>query len=177
MFLSIKTLLNTTKLDDTNIQDLGISATKLSPSGGIAGQFLANNGSAIIYVGNPLTSQFNVVMGSAAQVAAGTATHSTFASWTQASGDRVLILPGYVTVENITLTASNLLITGLGASSVITGTITLNNGANEAMLTSFRSTGDITLNSNRCHADTIILASGKTFIDSGTSNLVEGIQE
>lgn len=177
MFAAIQTLLNTTKLDNTNIQNLGISATKLSPSGGSAGQFLANNGSAIVYVGSPLTSQYNVIIGSAANVSAGVATNSTFASWTPVSGDRVLLLPTYTGTENVTITASNILLVGLGASCIITGTLTLDTGSNESMVSGLRITDNMTINSNKCHADRMILASGKTFIDNGTSNLVEGIRE
>lgn len=167
-FTAITTLLNTTKLDDTNIQNAGITPqTKLNIGNGTTGQFLSNNGSAVIWTGNPLTAQFNVVLGSAAQVTAGTATHSTFASVTQATGDRILILPGYVTTENWTIT-QRIYVTGLGSTSQIDGTVTLASGSSRTTLLNCRVTNHITVNSGveGIIIPYVLLASGKTFVDN-----------
>lgn len=180
-FGSLTTLLNTTKLDDTNIQNAGITPqTKLNKGTGTAGQFLSNNGTSVIWANNPLSTQFNVIMGSAAQVTAGTATHSTFASVTQADGDRILVLPGYVTSEAWALTAK-LWIQGLGNTSQILGAVTFGTGSGNSRIAGLRTTSSITINSGitGIYAEDIWFSSTNTFVDNNTStvNVLFGIQE
>lgn len=172
-FNDIKTLLNTTGLDDTNLQNQGITpTTKLKTTGATAGQFLGANGtSSPVWVNNPLTQQYNYILGSAAQVTAGTATNSTFVGITQADGDRLLVLPGYVTSEAWSIT-KKLFITGLGNTSNIAGAITLATGSSKTEILNLRTASDITINSGveACVFNNIFLASGKTFIDNATAN-------
>lgn len=181
-FNDVKTFLNTTKLDDSNIQDAGITpTTKLIGTGGTAGQFLGTNGTSIIYINNPLTSQFNVIFGSAAQVTAGTATKSTFASWTQADGDRVLILPTYTETANWTFT-KKVFVTGLGNTSQITGTVTFATGSTRSEMANLRTTDTITFNSgvDAVSVPFVWLATGKTFVDNSaatTTNFYLALQE
>jgi hypothetical protein len=180
MFAAISTLLNTTGLDDTNIQALGISLSKLKQSSAVAGQFPSWNGSAWVATGNPLTSQFNIVMGSAAQVTAGTATNSTFAGYTQADGDRVLVLPGYSTNESVSIT-KKLYIQGLGNTSQILGAITLGTGSSYTILKGFRTTNDLTVNSGSIgiYGEDLWFSGSHTFVDNNStpSNLLIGMQE
>lgn len=180
-FNDIKTLLNTTGLDSTNIQVNGILANRINISGGTAGQFLGNNGTNTIWTGNPLTAQFNVVMGSAAQVTAGTATNSTFAGYTQADGDRVLILPGYATNEAVSIT-KKLYIQGLGNTSQILGAITLNTGASYTRMSGFRTTNNLTIASGvvGCYVNEVWFSGTNTFVDNNgvpAVNVLFGIQE
>lgn len=180
-FTDVKTLLNTTGLDSTNIQINGILANRINVSGGSAGQFLGNNGTNTVWTGNPLTAQFNVVMGSAAQVTAGTATNSTFAGYAQADGDRVLVLPGYATNESVSIT-KKLYIQGLGNTSQILGAITLSTGASYTRVAGFRTTNNLTINSGvvGVWADNLWFSSTNTFVDNNStpaSNFLAGIQE
>lgn len=178
-FNDIKTFFNTTKLDDSNLQNAGITpTTKLNQTGSTAGQFLASNGSAVVWTSNPLSAQYNVILGSAAQVTAGTATHSTFASVTQADGDRVLVLPAYATTEAWSIT-KKLYVTGLGETSVITGTLTFTSTADYSYVTNLKVTDTVTLNSGAdgINVSNIFLASGKSFTDNGSGNYLMAIQE
>lgn len=180
MFTDIRTLLNTTGLDNTNIQNAGINPlTKLSLSGGTLGQFLSNNGSAVIWASNPLTTQFNVVFGSAAQVTAGTATHSTFSSWTQTAGDRVLILPGYNETANWSLSVANLYIVAMGRGATITGTLTFTSGADYCLWFGGKITDNITINSGADGVEMygFVQANGKTATNNGTASVAFGVRE
>lgn len=189
-FTDIRTLLNTTKLDSANIQnsaittaliaDNNVTLPKISTSGATAGQFIGYNGSATVWVSNPLTSLYPVVVGSAAQVTAGVATHSTIASAITAAttGQSILILTSYAGTENVSVN-KKVNIRGQGSGSVITGTVTFTNAADYASLEMIRVTDTITLNSG---ADGIIvsniwLATGKSFTDNGEGNLLTAIQE
>lgn len=118
------------------------------------------------------------VLGSAAQVTAGTATHSTWASLIAAasSGDSVKVLVGTWT-ESVSITKT-LYIEGSGYGSNLTGTVTFT-GANRCLLAGIRASGDITLDSSSTlnSVRDVWLASGKTFVDNGTGNLLSGFQE
>ncbi len=180
-FTAIATLLNTTKLDSTNIQDLGITLSKLAQSSAVAGQFAAWNGSAWVPAGNPVSSQYNVIFGSAAQVTAGTATHSTVASWAQADGDRVLILPQYSESANWTVT-KKVQIYGLGNTSQITGSLTFATGSTASAAQNCRITTGVTIDSGITSVivDNVWFPSGQTFTDNSTvalSNYLIAMQE
>lgn len=176
----IKTFFNTTKLDFDNIQTAGVRSTNLSGFGATTGQFLAYNGSIVLFTDNPLATQYNRIVGSAAQVTAGTAQYSTLAAAIAAAsaGDRILILPGYATTENVTVD-KKLLITGLGHTSIITGTVTFTSAADFSSLQAVKVTDHITLNSGAdgIFIDKIWFATGKTFTDNGSGNLLFAIQE
>lgn len=179
-FNDIKTFFNTTGLDYTNLQTGGVRNTNLSGNGASTGQFLAYNGTIVTWTNNPLSSQFNRVVGSAAQVSAGTAGYSTIASAISAAsaGDRILILPEYATTENVSVN-KKLYISGLGHTSVITGTVTFTSAADYSYLTNVKVTDNITLDSGAdgIFINNIWFASGKTFTDNGSGNLLEAIQE
>lgn len=148
---------------------------------GTLGQVLGNNGTNAIWAASPLTTQFNVVIGSAADVTNGVATKSSFASYTPVSGDRVLLLPSYSGTENVTLNVSNLYIKGLGAGSKITGTMTLNSGATDFTAEDFKITDNITVNVKGSQMTNIIFATGKTWLvaDYATkiASYLRGMQE
>lgn len=180
-FNDIKTLLNTTKLDDTNIQNAGITpTTKLNQTGSTTGQFLSSNGAAVVWANNPLLAQFNVVFGSAANVTAGTATHSTVASWTQADNDRVLILPSYTESASWTIT-KKVYITGLGNFCQITGSVTFATGSSKSKLINCRVTTGVTTNSGieSVRVTGVWFPTGITFTDNATAlaNTLDADQE
>ena len=119
----------------------------------------------------------NIVVGTAAQVTAGIATHSTWTSAIAAasSGDTIRALNA-TWVENVVVT-KQLQIVGLGYGSYITCSIELNSSAMHCTITGLRVNDNVTLDSG---ADgnvmrDIFLPTGKTFIDNGDGNLVEGM--
>jgi hypothetical protein len=180
-FTDIKTLLNTTGLDDTNIQNAGISpTTKLKSTGAAAGQVLGYNGSAILWVTAALGNAYNVIFGSSAQVTAGVATNSTFSSWTQADGDRVLILPGYSESASWTLT-KKVFIQGLGATSQITGSAVFATGSTNSSIQNCRMTTGVTVNSGvvGVQCNDVWFPAGITFTDNSTAlaNYLVAMQE
>lgn len=149
------------------------------------GNVLTSNGTAWVSQAPggsaSVSNLYNVIMGSAAQVSAGTATYSAFTSWTQADGDRVLILPGYVTVEALTVT-KKVYIMGLGNTSQIQGAITLNTGAGNSCFENFRTTGNFTISSGvtGIFCNKLWFSSTNTFVDSNStpaSNILFGLQE
>lgn len=139
---------------------------------GSAGTFLSSGGpgNALTWVGNPLSSQFNRVIGSAADVSSGAAQYSTIASALAASSndDRLLLLPSYNGTENVTISI-RVYFQGLGRGSTVTGSITLASGSSGTRISNLRATQNVTINSG---VDTIytdmILASGKTFVDNSS---------
>lgn len=169
-FTDIQTLLNTTLLDNTNIQNSGINPlTKLSGTGGTAGQFLGTNATNMVFISNPLSTQFNYILGSAAQVTAGTATNSTFASIVQADGDRILVLPSYVTNEAWAIT-KKLYIEGLGNTSIILGAITFGTGSSSSWLSGVQVQNTVTINSGITGVyNNIWFSSTNTFTDNNTT--------
>lgn len=86
------------------------------------------------------------VVGSAAEVSAGTADFSSIASAISAAsaGDSMLILQSYTGTENITID-KQLLIEGMGRGSVITGTVTFDGSSDYSCLNMIKVTGLITL--------------------------------
>lgn len=155
---------------------------------------VANDGTGILYVSltntnlnnavtdtvnwRPLVnSLYQVTLGSAAQIAQGLATHSTWASAISAvsTGGVIFVLPGAWT-ENVTIN-KNLKVVGSGYGSVLTGSITFT-AASNCIVSGVQLTLDVTLDSssNGNSVYDMYLASGKTFLDSGTGNLLEGIQ-
>lgn len=122
---------------------------------------------------------YKAVLGSAAQVTAGVATHSTWAAMIAAvaAGDCVRILPG-TWVENVTVN-KQLQIEGSGYGSFIDGSLTLTSAADRCTIEGLRVDDDITLNSGSDGnvIKNVFLPSGKTFVDNGTGNLLEGMQE
>lgn len=122
---------------------------------------------------------YDWVIGSAGQVISGAATHSTWAGAIAAAsaGDSIKVLKGAWT-ENVSVNKA-LTIEGSGPGSVLTGSVTFTSAADESLLTKIRLTDNITLDSgaDMIRVSDVWLASGKTFIDNGTGNYVDGFQE
>lgn len=194
-FNDIKTLLNTTKLDDTNLQDAGITrATKLKTgtnhaivvnsgtgtmselSPGAVGTVLKSLGSssALTFGTDSLFTQFDAVVGSSAQVTAGTANYSSINTAIAAltAGDKMLILEGSFT-ENVSID-KQLYVMGQGRGTVITGTMTLTSAAGFSNAGNMKFTDNITLDSGLDGAiiSPLWLATGKSFIDNTAASAV-----
>lgn len=139
---------------------------------GAAGTFVSSGGpgNPLVFVGNPLSFQYNRVVGSTADVTSGAAQYSSIATAIAASsdGDRILILTSYNSTENISIN-KKLFVVGLGAGSVVNGTITLASGSSGTRIRDLRATGNVTVNSGveMIYTD-IVLASTKTFIDNSS---------
>lgn len=182
-FTAISTLLNTTKLDSTNLQDGGINVSKLSTNGGTAGQFIGNNGSTVVWASNPIQNVYNIVVGSSAQVTAGIAQYATMATAIAAAsaGDRIIVLPGYNTAETVTIN-KQLYVTGLGRATVISGDINFTASSDFSYLTNLKVIGNINLlaGADGVVCDPVWLASSTTsfVVDSTvTGEYLLGIQE
>lgn len=126
-----------------------------------------------------LAAIYNFVVGSAAQVISGDASHSTWASaiTAAAAGQTIKVLPG-TWVENVVV-SKQLFIEGSGYGTVLTGSIEFQAAASRSSLSQVGASDNITLDSgaNLIKVETVWLASGKTFIDNGTANLLEAFQE
>lgn len=100
-----------------------------------------------------LNGLYDAIVGSAAQVTAGVATHSTLqdAHDAVASGSRILILNG-VTITGATVITKRLKIEGKGGGSVLTGNFTVGSGAAGSIFESFKVVGNIVFQSgaDRC---------------------------
>jgi len=130
--------------------------------------------------GEPIaTGIYPFVVGTSAQVSAGQAGYTTFAAAQTAAsdGDRITYLRGTFT-ENISV-SKVLRIDGLGHGSILNGTVTFTNTSSFSELTDVKITDNVTLNSgaNGIFVNNVWLATGKTFIDNGTGNLLEAIVE
>lgn len=124
---------------------------------------------------------YRIVVGSTAQVAAGSASFSsmTAAIASATTGDRITMLPGTIT-ENVTVN-KQLDIEGLGYASIIAGTLTFTSAANFSSIEKLKVTNDVTLNlGTEGIVANIYLASGKTFVDNSaasTNNYVFAMQD
>lgn len=123
-----------------------------------------------------VSARYDIIIGSAAQVASGLATHSTWAAAITAAsaGQVVRALPG-TWVENVTV-SKQLQIEGSGYGTFIDGSLTVT--ADNCSIEGIRIDDDMTLNSGADGnvAKNIFLPAAKTFVDNGTGNLLEGIQ-
>lgn len=119
------------------------------------------------------------VLGSAAQVTSGAATHSSWASLISAlsDGDSVYVLKGSIT-ENVSI-SKKLNITGSGYGSVLDGTLTFASGSSDAVFKNIKVTGNITINSGVSVVQILEfwLGSSKTITNNGTGTFIQGVQE
>lgn len=194
-FSDIRTLLNTTKLDSTNIQDGGVSRAKLAAGTlahallvndasselsevaiGTAGQVLTVNPTATGYVfaANSTATIEGTVVGSAAQVASSVANYDNIADaiTNTSAGDTITVLPEYATTENVTLAASRRLI-GKGPNSEIDGTITVS--GNECIVDNLSVTGKITTSGSNNYVGAVWsnqTNAGDAVEDTGTDNFI-----
>lgn len=122
--------------------------------------------------------KYKAILGSVAEVTANLATHSTWAAIIAATsaGDVVRILPG-TWVEDVTIT-KQLQIEGSGYGSYIDGSLTLSSAADRCTIEGLRVNDDVILDSGSDSnvIKNMFLPSGKTFIDNGDGNLLEGMQ-
>lgn len=132
-----------------------------------------------VAVGNRIGVIWDFVIGSAAQVSSGVATHSTWATAIAAAsaGDSIKVLEGTWT-ENVSID-KQLHIEGNGYGTNLTGSITFTSAADRSYLSLVRTSESITINSGciLTKVESVWLASGKTFVDNGTGNLLEGFTE
>ena len=161
---------------------LAINALLPSQTGN-TGTYLTTNGSVASWgtPPTPMTSQrlsaiYGAVVGSAAQVTSGIATHSSLmtAIGSLASGGNIFILPTYAgatgdsgTSGNITISTDNLTIRGAGYNSIITGNLTM--GGNECDVDSIRVSGTWTMSGN-CNFAKGWIAVSTNFTNSGSGN-------
>lgn len=126
-----------------------------------------------------LSVAYDAVVGSAAQVSAGTATHSSIQSAINAitADQTIFVLSGLYT-ENITVNKSCNII-GKGNSSNINGNVTFTSGTTYCCLNKLRISGNLVFNSgaNYNSASEIWFAATSTLTDNGNSNNVTGIQD
>jgi hypothetical protein len=123
-----------------------------------------------------LSSMYDIVIGSAAQVTSGVATHSTWASAISAASatNNVFVLAG-TWAETVSI-SKQLNITGVGYGSYVNGAITFTSAADRSMLRGIRTSESVTLDSgaDEILATDIWFATGKTFVDNGEGNFCQG---
>lgn len=125
-------------------------------------------------------SEFDLIVGSAAQVIAGTVDYSSLQDAIDAlsSGGTILLLSSYATSEDILIDNDDIVIRGQGNKSVINGLVGFD--AEHCKLTDVRITDDVTFNisnGNYNSLEDFIIPVGVVITDDGTSNLVLGLQE
>ena len=152
------------------ITDLGV----LKYDTGSAWMTLASNAAS-----DKIDAIYDAIVGSAAQVTANVATHSTLAAAIAAvsAGDQILLLD-VTTTENITL-AKKVTIVGKGEASVLDGTLQLSSGAGLSVIKNLKVTGNITIDSgvNNVNLSEIFVSAGVVISDSGTGNWVFAFEE
>lgn len=126
-----------------------------------------------------ISTLYEIVVGSAAQVLEGTADYSSLQSAINAAtaGQKIIMLQGTIS-ENISVDRK-VFIEGKGHSSVISGTWTFTSAADFSLVKWLRVTSSITFNAG---ADGIFMtecwqATGQTITDNGTGNEIAIIQE
>ncbi len=162
------------------VNDYTITLPSNQPSTGTA---LYYNGSDYVWqsVATAKKTKYDVVVGSAAEVTAGSADYSSLqgAINTLPTGGSILVSSNYSTVENITISTDSILIEGQGNKSVINGTVTLSATTDNCSISNLRITGNVTLTAG-CKYNILTnfwVPSSATITDNGTSNYIVGIQE
>lgn len=132
---------------------------------------------------NKLTGLYDAIVGSSAQVTAGTATHSSLqaAHDAVAAGSNILVLNNVTLSADATVTLSKKVsIVGKGNGSVITGILVVGSGAAKSSIDLIKFTGNITFQAGAdfCFGR-IWQATGQTFSNdaSNTSNVITVITE
>jgi hypothetical protein len=123
-----------------------------------------------------LNAAYEAIVGSAANVTSGIATHSTLQSAIDAlsSGSRILILSGTYT-ENVTLSKNDITIEGKGRASVLNGNFTVSGSGNDVK--GFKIGGNLVMTgSNYCFVRCWLSATS-SYTAGGSSNAVTTIQE
>lgn len=127
--------------------------------------------------GNRVLALYDAVIGSALQVANGSATHTTFASAIPATpvGGKILVLNGTYT-ENVSL-VNQYKIDGQGHATTLSGTLALEVGSNYSTIQNIRFNGNITINSSGSFVRECFLSSTSSVTDNGVANSVLIIKE
>lgn len=118
------------------------------------------------------------VIGNATQVSQGLAQYSSIQTAHNAlpsQGGKLFILAGAY-VENVTF-SKPVVMEGLGRTSQITGTLTLNGGSDYSSVKEMRITGNVTVNSNGNFINELWLATGSSVTDNGSANDINYVTE
>lgn len=165
---------------------LETTITKIGPytlplADGSPGQFLATDGAYNMSWDTPAGGKtlFFAVVGSAAQVTAKVATHSSLQAAINAapSGQSIFILNGTYT-ENITLN-KQLGIMGQGRGCVVNGTWNIQAGSDYSMIKFVKFMDNVTIDSGAIGniVSDFWIANGKTVTDNGLDELILGMGE
>lgn len=131
---------------------------------------------------NKLNGLYDAIVGSAAQVSSGMATHSTLQAAHDAliSGCNILVLNNVVLSGSSTL-SKRLMISGKGGGSVLTGSLTLNSGAAGSIIKHLKVVGAVQFNAgadkcfmSECYQDSAYSLSNDV---SNVSNVFQVISE
>ena len=160
----------------------------LPDADGSANYFLQTNGSGVLSWAVPtadvvangkIAMMFDYIVGSAGDVSAGYATHSTISGAITAAsaGDSIFITDGTYT-ETITV-SKKLFIVGKGHATILNGTVTFQTAADYSLMKCVKIANNITFDAG---ATGIFLveswqANGKTVTDNGTDNSISIIRE
>ena len=118
------------------------------------------------------------VVGSALQVSQGLANYTSIQAAHDAlssTGGKIFVLSGTYT-ENVSFTKS-VVLEGLGRSSQLAGTFSLNSGSDYSVLKDMRVTGNVTVNSNANFMTEVWVATGSTVTDNGSANDINYVTE
>lgn len=120
------------------------------------------------------------IVGTPTQVGLGQATHSSVQAAHDAMGSagKILMLIGTIT-ENVVWTKSNVTLEGKGRGSVLSGSLTLNNGAVGNIVRALKVTGNVSFSAGadgNFFSDAWVGA-GSSLTDSGAGNVKNYIQE
>lgn len=131
---------------------------------------------------NKLTGLYDAIVGSAAQVSSGAATHSSL----QAAHDAVVAGSNILVLNNVTLSGNTtlskrLMVIGKGPGSNLTGNLTITSGALGSNIKDLRIEGNITFNSgaDKCFMVGCFQANGYSFSNdpANLDNVIEVIVE
>lgn len=168
------------QIDTRFIKDKSVTAAKMNSGTATNGQVATANGiGGVTYttVSGSSTNQYDCVV--SATPIAGFSTQTTIGACITATsaGGEILVMKGTYS-ENVTLN-KQLYIHGQGKASIVAGTWTNQSGCVQSTIRDMRITDNMTFNtgSNGNFVDGVFFASGKTFLNSGTGNLLTAIQE
>lgn len=122
---------------------------------------------------------YDAVVGSAAQVAARQATHTSIQAAINAfPAGQILVLAGTYT-ENLSISNPNLVLEGKGRASVVNGTVSMSSGAVGCLITKLKVSNNISIaaGANNNFVKEIWQAAGFSVTNSGTANSILVSQE
>jgi hypothetical protein len=129
---------------------------------------------------NKLIGLFDAIVGSSAQVTAGTATHSSLqaAHDALAAGSNILVLNNVTLSANTTL-SKRLMIQGKGPGSVLTGNLTINSGALGSVIKWLKVSGNVSFaaGADKCFMTDCYMTGSFSNDPSNLDNVLEIITE